>query len=241
MKKAMLHITTTLILILNSGCVTHPGAKLPNHETFYNHSIEEIQSEIISAYLSSDGEWSIKNQTKNSLTFTKVNDETSGFFMQAMVSGSAGALPIIESQFSFAKLSNSVKVYPKVRVINTNGYGRQEVTNVDNPAGAKQSLHEIKLKMEPTKKQSTAATKRVSKIQLQVDNNGVVTAVPLQSSAYRVGIKIGDKIIKVDGKNTGNLKATEIIGLTEGTKGSVVEITLKRADKTLKCKVKREL
>jgi len=157
MKKIASLIITVLVTVFVNGCATtHPGANLPNHETFNNHSIDEIQSELISAYLSSDGEWSIKNQSQNSLTFTKVNDGMSGIFMQSMVSGSSGALPIIECQFSFAKLSDAVKIYPKVRIINTNGFGRQQVTNVDNPAGAKQSLHAIKLKMEPIKNSNKA-------------------------------------------------------------------------------------
>ncbi|MDQ4121359.1 MAG: S41 family peptidase [Acidobacteriota bacterium] len=56
----------------------------------------------------------------------------------------------------------------------------------------------------------------------------IVSTFP-RSSAFRAGLKMGDKILKVDGANVEDLSVTEIRKRIRGVQGSVVRLTIQRA------------
>src|ERR1700693_1262789 len=62
----------------------------------------------------------------------------------------------------------------------------------------------------------------------QRDNQTVVQAPFVNSPAYKAGIRPGDTILKVDGKNCTGLTTTEVAEMLKGAKGTSVEIALGR-------------
>ncbi len=62
----------------------------------------------------------------------------------------------------------------------------------------------------------------------QRDNQTVVQAPFVNSPAYKAGIRPGDTILKVDGKNCTGLTTTEVADLLKGAKGTSVHISLGR-------------
>lgn len=73
------------------------------------------------------------------------------------------------------------------------------------------------------------------------DDDYLTVVSPLEGSpAEKVGIKAGDKIIKVDGKAVYAKQSDEAVSMIKGKKGTDVELTLKRDGKEFDVKVKRD-
>jgi carboxyl-terminal processing protease len=74
------------------------------------------------------------------------------------------------------------------------------------------------------------------------DGRTVVMAPFVGSPAYRAGIRPGDVILKVDGKDTDGLSVAEVADLLRGPKGTVVRITVGRegADQPIEFVVTRD-
>ena len=74
-------------------------------------------------------------------------------------------------------------------------------------------------------------------------NNKVIVIAPFAGTpAYRAGIRPGDIIIAVDGKNTDNMSTTDVADLLKGPKGTTVHITVLRegSDKPIDFAVVRD-
>ena len=67
-----------------------------------------------------------------------------------------------------------------------------------------------------------------------------VTLTSPKGPGDKAGIKSGDLIIKIDGKDVSSKSISEISALLKGPAGTVVSVTVKRADSELKFDVKRE-
>lgn len=66
-------------------------------------------------------------------------------------------------------------------------------------------------------------------IQLGIKEKKIVVVVPLKGTpAEKAGIKAGDTILKVDGKDVYNLPLPEVVSKIRGPKGSVVNLTVYR-------------
>jgi carboxyl-terminal processing protease len=68
----------------------------------------------------------------------------------------------------------------------------------------------------------------VGMVVAQRDNQTVVQAPFVNSPAYKAGIRPGDVILKVDGKNCTGLTTTEVADMLKGAKGTTVHISLGR-------------
>lgn len=75
-----------------------------------------------------------------------------------------------------------------------------------------------------------------------VQGDDLITVVsPIEGSpAEKSGIKAGDKILKVDGKNVYSKEMDKAMSLIKGKAGTTVNITIKRDSEVLEIKVKRE-
>ena len=75
-----------------------------------------------------------------------------------------------------------------------------------------------------------------------VQGDNLITVVsPIEGSpAEKSGIKPGDKILKVNGKDVTSKEMDKAMSLIKGKDGTTVEITIKRDDEILDFKVKRE-
>lgn len=75
-----------------------------------------------------------------------------------------------------------------------------------------------------------------------VPDDDLITVVsPIEGSpAEKSGIKSGDKILKVDGKNVYSKEMDKAMTLIKGKAGTTVNITIKRNDEVIDVKVKRE-
>src|SRR5579862_1241687 len=74
-------------------------------------------------------------------------------------------------------------------------------------------------------------------------NNKVIVIAPFAGTpAYRAGIRPGDIIIAVDGKNTDNMSTSDVADLLKGPKGTTVHITVLRegSDKPIDFAVVRD-
>ena len=70
-------------------------------------------------------------------------------------------------------------------------------------------------------------------VQLADEKEGVVVSTPIEGSpAATAGMKSGDIILAVDGKNVADEDASRIVEKVKGEKGTKVEITVRRGDKT---------
>jgi carboxyl-terminal processing protease len=66
-------------------------------------------------------------------------------------------------------------------------------------------------------------------IVITVQDNFLTVISPIEGSpAYEAGLKAGDRIIKVDGENTGEMKLWEAVKKMRGKKGTTVVITIAR-------------
>jgi carboxyl-terminal processing protease len=76
----------------------------------------------------------------------------------------------------------------------------------------------------------------------QRENQTVVQAPFVNSPAYKAGIRPGDTILKVDGKNCTGLTTTEVADMLKGAKGTTVHISLGREgwDKPIEVTVVRD-
>ncbi|MGL5711708.1 MAG: S41 family peptidase [Paraclostridium sp.] len=75
-----------------------------------------------------------------------------------------------------------------------------------------------------------------------VQGDNLITVVsPIEGSpAQKSGIKAGDKILKVDGKDVNSKEMDKAMSLIKGKAGTTVNITIQRNDEVLDIKVKRE-
>jgi len=74
-------------------------------------------------------------------------------------------------------------------------------------------------------------------------NNKVIVIAPFAGApAYRAGIRPGDIIVAVDGKNTDNMSVSDVADLLKGPKGTTVKITVLRegSDKPLDFTIVRD-
>jgi len=55
----------------------------------------------------------------------------------------------------------------------------------------------------------------------------VVTAME-EAPAFKVGVRAGDRIVKIDGKATGNMRLADVVGLIRGRKGTQVTLSIMR-------------
>ncbi len=82
----------------------------------------------------------------------------------------------------------------------------------------------------------------VGMVVMQRENQTVVQAPFVNSPAYKAGIRPGDTILKVDGKNCTGLTTSEVADLLKGPKGTTVHISLGREgwDKPIEVTVVRD-
>lgn len=78
--------------------------------------------------------------------------------------------------------------------------------------------------------------------ELGVKDNQLVVIAPLEGSpAQRIGVKAGDKILKIDDKETGGLSLNDAVGLIRGREGTTVDLTIQRGKAApIVFKIKRE-
>lgn len=90
---------------------------------------------------------------------------------------------------------------------------------------------------------ATSITSKIYGIGVNIYSNSgkieVFNVIP-STPADLAGIKQGDIIVAVDGKDTNGMNISEVASLVRGPENSVVEITLAREDKKLTKKVKRK-
>lgn len=72
-----------------------------------------------------------------------------------------------------------------------------------------------------------------------INKSIVVTSVLKNSPAQEGGIKTGDTITKIDGKDIANLKIDEVISLIKGAAGTKVSLTISRDNQTLQFNLTR--
>lgn len=81
-------------------------------------------------------------------------------------------------------------------------------------------------------------------LEVGVQGGRFIIIAPIEdASAYRAGIKAGDTLIRVDGKELSLVSLSEIIGLLKGKAGSLIEIVVERTgvSEPLTFQMKREV
>lgn len=75
------------------------------------------------------------------------------------------------------------------------------------------------------------------------DKDGEIIIIDVfeDTPAYKVGIKPGDKIVKVDGKEVKNYSIDTVQSMIRGPKGSVVNLTIRRGKNLLNFKIIRDI
>lgn len=71
------------------------------------------------------------------------------------------------------------------------------------------------------------------------ENQFIIVSVVKDSPAEKAGVKAGDIIKKIDGKDITGLDGEELVNLIKGPAGSIVELTIDRDSKTLTFKITR--
>src|SRR5208283_3170405 len=80
-------------------------------------------------------------------------------------------------------------------------------------------------------------------IQIQLDEDGSLKVVsPLEDSpAYKAGIKAGDIVTQINGKNAKGISLNEAVKTITGERGTIVVLTIRSPDgKTRDFSIKRE-
>jgi len=81
-------------------------------------------------------------------------------------------------------------------------------------------------------------------IQIALKEGRPVVVAPIEGTpAYRAGLKAGDVIVEIDGKDTYGMSIMQVVKLMRGKPGTAVELTIYRPDtkKTFKVKITRAL
>lgn len=81
-------------------------------------------------------------------------------------------------------------------------------------------------------------------MEIGIRNNALIVISPLKGTpAERVGIKSGDKILKIDDKATTDMSAEEAARLIRGEKGTSVKLTIlkKNSEKSVEINITREI
>ena len=77
-------------------------------------------------------------------------------------------------------------------------------------------------------------------VEVEATKDGIkISAVTENSAAEAVGIKAGDIITQIDGKDAENLSLSEVASVIRGEEGTQVKITVRRGDQTLSFDVTR--
>ncbi len=81
-------------------------------------------------------------------------------------------------------------------------------------------------------------------VEISLKDGRPVVVAPIEGTpAYRAGLKAGDVIVEIDGKDTYGMSIMQVVKLMRGKPGTTVELTIYRPDikKTFKVKITRAL
>jgi len=81
-------------------------------------------------------------------------------------------------------------------------------------------------------------------VEISIKDGRPVVVAPIEGTpAYRAGLKAGDVIVEIDGKDTYGMSIMQVVKLMRGKPGTTVELTIYRPDtkKTFKVKITRAL
>ena len=79
-------------------------------------------------------------------------------------------------------------------------------------------------------------------VYIKEENGSIIVISPIEGSpAYKAGIKSGDKLVSVDGKNIKGMNIQEVVDLIKGKVGTTVKIGINRNQKNIIFNIKRTM
>ena len=234
MKKSLVQAFIGFIafFMLLSGCATVQPLGTPTGKpevTIPNVTKKEVVDALTNQMLS----WGyhVKAVTDYNAVYGK---RTESMAAAIFLGSRYDAIPEARISYATVETDIGVRVVATLEMITNPGSAFERVTDLSQGKDAhniQNMLNQLKYGLELSKK---------GKIGLAIDKNGVVIEVLDNGPASKVGIKAGDRLLKINGKqiSTGNLY--KIAFEIAGEPGTVVELLLVRGDKQLTFEVERQ-
>jgi membrane-associated protease RseP (regulator of RpoE activity) len=233
--KIFLYSFVVLIYFL-SGCATIPT--VPPLDTpsgkpeviISNATKKEIINAIINYMLNL--KYQIHSQSDHLIVFSQRIKS----FAAGLIYGSRYD-PTPESRISFTLVENNsnIRVIGTAEIITNPGSAFERRNINPNQNELQDLLYSIKWIMD---------TREKGKIGVNIDKNGIIVSLKDDGPAFKSGLKVGDKIIKIDGEIVQWESIDNIYSVFSkiiGAPGTIVELTIIRDGKELVFKVERQI
>lgn len=246
-----------LTVLLTFGCVT-PGPKYiwkiePYSQRVENEYFSAIIATVYSSYKGWDGygafDLRIKNKSSvdieldwNKTLYIENGKTNGGFMFEGIVYRDRNNPKHPDIIFAGSEFRKTI--YPNNLVFFKGASWLHDIiTSGQNGIYLTIRVKEKEINEKIVLNMSRVLLEETGRIGVKIRKNGVVEEVVDGGPASIAGIKIGDKLIKVDGEPTlsGDNELLSLVSKIAGEHGTVVELTIIRDGKELTFKVERKL
>jgi|GEM_PF-993632 len=235
MKKNLVQTVIGFIVfsMLLSGCATGPPLRTPTGKpevTISNVTKKEVIDALTNQMLS----WGY--HVKTITDYNAVYGKRTNSMTAAILLGSRyDAIPEARINYAIVEVEGGVRVVvTNIEMITNPGSAFERVTDL----GQGKDAYNIQIMLDNLKYNFESSEK--GKIGIRIDTNGVVVQVLDNGPASKAGIKTGDRLLKINGRQISTGGPYKIAYEIVGEPGTVVELLLIRGDKQLTFKVKRQ-
>jgi membrane-associated protease RseP (regulator of RpoE activity) len=245
--KLILVIST---VIFSSGCVTTQQLNTRSGKpevTISDVSKDEIKSIIIDTM--SDRGWQLKEEARYQMVFTKLADKD--LAARVLFGSNYDGIPEYRANFTIVDIAGSkdIRVIQTSEIVTNPGSTFERRQNIDEAKARGTSttiantwqadLNSLKATLGKKSLLKEVFEKGQGKIGVELKEDSYIIGIVDKGPASKVGIKVGDKIIKIDGLEVSDL--VDLVSRLVGEPGTVVEITIMRENKEHIFKVVREI
>lgn len=206
-----------------TGCVSQPVLQTPTGRpevTFEDARVEEIKNILINAML--NWGYQVKNVSDSVAVYEK---PVEGAFAQALLGSRYDSQPLWRLTYNLATVDSGVRVVTNIHAVTNPNSAFERITDMSK--GSKDAA-QIQQFLE-TARAELAVTQTVhgrGKVGIAIDTNLKVTQVQTGSPAEVSGVRVGDRILAIDGVRVlNNREATLKI---TGEPGTAVELQIDR-------------
>lgn len=246
MRINLLHPFLPLAVTILLGCastqqqlVQTPSGK--PEAIFETQDVDSVKSLLVNRMTSSG--YSVQNDSKRLLSFTKQMQGMAGVTAQALIGNSYSTTPLAEIAYNFAELDSRIRVVANMSISTQMALGQVKRQDMSGPwfNEIQRLLLDVKFQFE-----SKASESEIKEIKAQnsgvigIGHNGAGEIVQLVADgpAAKAGLRLKDRILKVDGSPLA-APALERAKQLSGTPGSKVTLVILRGSQEMTFEITR--